>query len=51
MRTTFSSVRKRNLLSVILIKLILTRQQDPGKIYMENADVRNVMLLWKLIIS
>lgn len=50
---TFSLVRKRNLLSVILIKPIFARQQVPGKIYMENAgcqkcDVTMQMIYYQL---
>lgn len=52
MRTLFLA-RKRDLLSVILIKLIFTRQQVPGKTHMENAgcqkcDVAMEMIYYQL---
>lgn len=46
---TFFLVRKRNLLSVILMKLILTRQQVPGKILMENAACQKCDVIMEII--
>lgn len=46
---TFSLVRKRNLLLVVLIKLIVTRQQVPGRIYMENAGCQKCNVVMEMI--
>jgi len=46
---SFSLVRKRYLLSVILIKLVLTRQQVAGKIYMENAGCQKCGVTMEMI--
>lgn len=44
---TFSLVRKRSLLLIVLIKLIVTRQQVPDRFIWKMLDVRNAVLLWK----
>lgn len=46
---TFSLVTKRNLLLVVLIKLIVTRQQVPGRIYMENAGCQKCNVVMEII--
>lgn len=46
---TFSLVRKRNLLLVVLIKLIVTRQQVPDRIYMENAGCQKCSVVMEII--
>lgn len=42
-------MRKRNLLLVVLIKLIVTRQQVPGRIYMENAGCQKCNVVMEMI--